>query len=158
MASETSMCTIDFVLSLLAPIVQPVPSLFVPLTHLALNADIHSRTLHYLLLYPLTTVILHVLLFLNARIASGPPRPVDWSSEVVLITGGAGGLGRVIAETYAIRGIDVAVADIADGSVERKKMIEGMGESVRYFQCDLGAWNSVMAMKKQILKEVCVLL
>ena len=40
----------------------------------------------------------------NKRIAYGLPRDVDWDDEVVVITGGANGLGKILAETYGMRG------------------------------------------------------
>lgn len=154
MASDAPMFTIDFVFSLLSPLIYPLPSLFAPLMHLALNADLYSRVLHYLLLYPLFTVLLQGLLYINERVAGGRPRPLDWSSEVVLITGGAGGLGKTVAETCAIRGLDVAVLDVLDDTEERRQVFEAMGGGVKYFQCDVGDWVSVLGVKQKILNDV----
>lgn len=53
---------------------------------------------------------------LNDRVTYGPRREVDWESEVVVITGGATGLGRCIAEMLLIgkRGVKVAVIDVKE--------------------------------------------
>lgn len=37
---------------------------------------------------------------------------IDWTEQIVLITGGADGLGRVIAETLAMKHITVVVLDV----------------------------------------------
>ena len=48
-----------------------------------------------------------------ARCASRKPSiPFDRSNEVVVITGGSGGLGSVLAKLLALEGIRVAVLDI----------------------------------------------
>ncbi|OAA65873.1 NAD(P)-binding domain protein [Niveomyces insectorum RCEF 264] len=38
----------------------------------------------------------------------------DWSKEIVLITGGSSGLGRLVVDEFARRGITVVVLDVRD--------------------------------------------
>lgn len=94
------------------------------------------------------------LLQLDARLASGPSRRLDWSGEVVVITGGAGGLGSLIAKEYGERGVNVAVLDIKEeGGVEAKEIC-ALGEHVRYYKCDVGMRGEVEAVKSRIETDV----
>ena len=74
-----------------------------------------------------------ILAYINQRIAYGPSREINWEKEVVVITGGCGGLGGCLAEIYALRGVAVAVIDIAVSKQDHGKEREG----VWYYQCDL---------------------
>ena len=66
-----------------------------------------------------------------------------------MITGGASGLGRCLAEIYALRGSAVAVIDIQDA--EAGDSIEG----VKYYQCDVGDVPAVEKAWAKITEEVC---
>ncbi|KAL8872015.1 MAG: hypothetical protein Q9174_002278 [Haloplaca sp. 1 TL-2023] len=68
----------------------------------------------------------HVLSSVNQRWAYGPPRKVRLLDEVVVITGGASGLGKCIAEVYSMKGVGVAVLDIGVGPKEKGER-EGLG-------------------------------
>ncbi|KAK2596236.1 hypothetical protein QQS21_006328 [Conoideocrella luteorostrata] len=74
----------------------------------------------------------------NQRIAYGLPREVDLSEEVIVITGGASGLGMLVAEVYGMRGASVAVLDV-------NEMENGEARGVTYYKCDVSD-------KKQIAK------
>lgn len=88
----------------------------------------------------------------NQRIAYGLPRQVDLGEEVVMITGGASGLGLLIAQIYGMRGVSVAVLDIKE--VEE---IEGWDElsGVEYYRCDVGNRKEVEMTARRIEKDVC---
>ncbi|RCI11930.1 hypothetical protein L249_4231 [Ophiocordyceps polyrhachis-furcata BCC 54312] len=66
----------------------------------------------------------------NQRLAHGPPRQVDLDEEVIVITGGASGLGMLIAEVYGMRGATVAVLDVND-------MEDGEARGVSCYRCDV---------------------
>lgn len=108
--------------------------------------------------YAIFLTILFVARVMNQRIAYGIPRAVDASREVVLVTGGAGGLGLTIAQMYAMRGVSVAVLDILDcASIDIENLFGG---EVMYLQCDVGDRAQVEDAKEQIEKEVrlCLLI
>lgn len=72
----------------------------------------------------------------------------------MLITGGASGLGLLIAQIYAMKGGAVGVLDIRDlGSVEAQE--EVLGEGVCYYRCDVGVRSQVEDVKMRVEKEVC---
>ncbi|KAJ5102949.1 short chain dehydrogenase/reductase family protein [Penicillium argentinense] len=54
----------------------------------------------------------------------------DWNREVVLLTGGSGGIGHKVAQMLGERGIKVAILDITPPT-------ETLPNSVRYFECDI---------------------
>lgn len=54
----------------------------------------------------------------------------DWNREVVVLTGGSGGIGRLVAQMLGDRGIKVAILDIAAPT-------NALPNSVRFFQCDI---------------------
>ena len=92
--------------------------------------------------------VCHILAPINQRIAFGKRRKVDWEQEVVVITGGARGLGRCLAEIYALRGATVGVLDV-------ERVDESWGvEGVRYWECDVGDVDAVGRVWAEIEKEV----
>ncbi|PKY04183.1 hydroxysteroid 17-beta dehydrogenase 11 [Aspergillus campestris IBT 28561] len=88
---------------------------------------------------------------INHRVAYGLPRPVDLTEEVVIVTGGASGLGQVIARMYAMRGASVAVLDIKPREEISDDEMSGGAE---YYCCDVGDRAMVEATVDQIEKEL----
>jgi hypothetical protein len=90
-----------------------------------------------------------ILGIVNERIAYGTPREIDLSDEVIVITGGVEGLGGLLAETYGMRGANVAVLDrkvVGDEEAEEK--------GVLYYECDVGDAKQVEAVAKEIVEDV----
>lgn len=78
-------------------------------------------------------------------------RTVQLGEEVVVVTGGASGLGLLIARIYGMRGVRVAVLDVREvGHVEGWE--EGVG--VEYYRCDIGERSEVEGTLKRIEMEV----
>ena len=84
---------------------------------------------------------------INSRLAFGLPREVDLSEEVIVITGGASGLGLLVAEVYGMRGATVAVLDV-------KEMENGEARGVTYYKCDVTDKEQVARVAGEIEKEV----
>lgn len=68
------------------------------------------------------------------------------------MTGGASGLGLLIARIYGLRGVAVAVLDVKDVA-ELEGWEEGSG--VEYYQCDIGSRKEVEVAMRRIKKDVC---
>lgn len=68
------------------------------------------------------------------------------------MTGGASGLGLLIARIYGLRGVAVAVLDVRDVA-EVEGWEEGSG--VEYYQCDIGSRREVEVAMGRIKKDVC---
>ena len=89
------------------------------------------------------------LQLVNARLAlGGMKRDFDWAEEVVVVTGGAGGLGLLLAEVYGMRGVTVAVLDVKDAPDG------GEARNVTFYKCDVGDREQVVAAAERIEKEV----
>lgn len=100
-------------------------------------------------LYALTLFGLERCSRLNHRLAHGAPREMAWGDEVVVVTGGASGLGRMLAMMYAARGVAVAVLDLVDVDGEMRDV------GVSAWICDVGSWESVDEVAGEIEKSVC---
>lgn len=84
---------------------------------------------------------------INQRIAHGLPRDVDLSEEVIVITGGASGLGMLVAEVYGMRGASVAVLDVND-------MENGEARGVTHYKCDVGDKKQVAKAAAEIERDL----
>lgn len=105
--------------------------------------------------YAILLTLLAVAKAVNQRIAYGLPRTVNLSEEVVVITGGASGLGLLIARVYGLRGVSVAVLDVKEvAEVDEWDEISG----VEYYQCDIGNRKEVERTARRIEKDVCLFL
>ncbi|KAF4950634.1 hypothetical protein FGADI_8038 [Fusarium gaditjirri] len=70
----------------------------------------------------------------------------DWKREVVLVTGGAGGIGGRIVKLFEEMGVKVVVLDVQPMSFEVC--------NVHHFQCDLRSPENVEAVAEKIRAEV----
>lgn len=73
----------------------------------------------------------------------------------MVITGGASGLGLLIAQMYGMRGASVAVLDIKDVLEDGRD--EVFGEGVLYISCDVAERTALESAKRRILQEVCLI-
>ena len=104
---------------------------------------------------------------MNHRVAYGRPREVRFGNEgrikqeaednergeeVVLITGGCNGLGRLLAEIFGLRGIGVAVLDIRKPEGGKDKVEEE--EGWRWYECDVGNWEDVERVRGEVERDV----
>ncbi|KAK3394300.1 hypothetical protein B0H63DRAFT_42428 [Podospora didyma] len=71
----------------------------------------------------------------------------DWSKEIVLITGGAGGIGGQVVQLLAERNVKVVVLDI-------QPLTYTAGSSVHYFKCDITSPKTIAAVAAEIRAKV----
>ena len=98
--------------------------------------------------------IVEILLYVNRRVSYGPARKVDWAEEVVVITGGGSGLGRVLMESLVMRGVKVAVLDTKIEDGESRELKEGAPGSLCWEVCDVGILEEVERAVGRVVKEV----
>lgn len=64
-----------------------------------------------------------------------------------MITGGASGLGLLVAEVYGMRGATVAVLDVRD-------LESGEARGVSHYKCDVGNREEVARVAVEIERDV----
>lgn len=71
----------------------------------------------------------------------------QWDKEIVLITGGAGGIGGDVVKMLEERGVKVVVLDVIPMSFETSSL-------VHYYKCDITSPALISAVAAKIRKEV----
>jgi NAD(P)-dependent dehydrogenase (short-subunit alcohol dehydrogenase family) len=66
-----------------------------------------------------------------------------WSREVVVVTGGSDGIGKIVVKLLAEKGIKVAVLDVQDLTYEAPSC-------VRFFKCDLTSPSAIASTASSI--------
>ncbi|PGH30622.1 hypothetical protein GX50_06616 [[Emmonsia] crescens] len=156
--------TLDLILRVLhRTILHPFIAWLIPLC-LRAQATPYSHTSFIVTTaYASLLSLLLLLNILSKRVAYGLPREVSLEDEVVVVAGGASGLGLLVAEIYGMRGVDVAVLDVQDVGVAGEGEWNGNGNgveeweeihSVRYFRCDVGNLAEVERVRERIQKEL----
>ncbi|KAF8481357.1 retinal short-chain dehydrogenase/reductase [Gautieria morchelliformis] len=74
------------------------------------------------------------------------PRRIDWGEQVVLITGGASGIGSIIARTLAVRNVTVVVLDI--------NPIETENYNIAYYNCDISKSDEVEEVANKVKEDI----
>jgi hypothetical protein len=163
--------TLDLILHVLSrSVFHPFICFLVPLCLRAQLTPYTHPAVVYSTLWACIVSAWWMLAIVNQRIAYGKPREVRFGSEgrngnedadedaeeVVLITGGCNGLGRLLAEIFGLRGIAVAVLDVREPEGGREKVEEE--EGWRWYQCDVGVWEDVERVKGEVERDVCICL
>lgn len=122
-------------------------ALLLPLAYRAQTYHYLSPPVIYSSIYFVIVTILFFWKFVNKRLAFGKKRGFDWTEEVVVITGGSSGLGLLIAETYGMRGVSVAILDVREPE-------GGEARNVSFYKCDVGDKKQVAAAAKEIERDL----
>jgi all-trans-retinol dehydrogenase (NAD+) len=67
----------------------------------------------------------------------------DWSKEVVVVTGGCGGIGKEVVKLLAASKVNVAIFDVQPLTYEAPS-------SVRYFQCDITSSSAIAKVATEV--------
>lgn len=142
--------TIDLLATVLArSVFHPYIAWLVPLCLRSLSYSYSHPHFQYTCIYAACITVFSLLRKLDKRLAWGPRRTLNWDEEVVVITGGAGGLGKVMAEMYGMRGVSVAVLDVLEPEDKSDTL-----EHVRFYKCDVSKIEEVQQAKVAIEKDV----
>ncbi|KUJ18682.1 NAD(P)-binding protein [Mollisia scopiformis] len=71
----------------------------------------------------------------------------DWDKEIVLITGGAGGIGGHVVKLLAEKGIKVVVLDVIPMTFETSS-------NVYYYNCDITSPSTISSVAAEVRKDV----
>jgi len=74
------------------------------------------------------------------------PKRLDWGEQIVVVTGGASGVGELLANTLAARNVTVVVLDVNPIVTEY--------DNIAYYKCDVSSWEEVQAVAKTIKEEI----
>jgi hypothetical protein len=89
---------------------------------------------------------------LNTRLGNGSTRPLVWSNQIAVITGGAGGLGWLIAKILELKGVEVVVWDVkAPEEWSEDQEDEG---GVKWMQVDVGDADAVEKAYGEVVRDV----
>ena len=82
--------------------------------------------------------------------------PIDLSNKVVVITGGSGALGRVMARTLSDAGADIAICYYRDEETARQLQneITAKGVQAAVVQADVTNQDSINAMRDVVSEEL----
>ncbi|CAD0115055.1 unnamed protein product [Aureobasidium uvarum] len=96
----------------------------------------------YTTLYSLST--------LNTRFGHGTSKPITWSEQTSVITGGAGGLGWLIAQILERKGATVVVWDIKPP----QGYAEDAEQGVKWYKVDVGQVEQVESAYAKVKEDV----
>lgn len=128
----------------------PFVAWMIPLCLRAQEYPMDCLSMRASIYYASALTLWYFLDVLNKQIAYAAARTVDLSEEVIVVTGGASGLGLLIAEVYGMRGATVAVLDV-------KQLESGEARGVTSYLCDVSDKAQVAKLASQIEKEVRIL-
>jgi hypothetical protein len=128
-------------------IFHPFFAWMMPLSLRAVTVPYEHISFQLAAVYASLLTLYYVLSAFNHKIAFGSSREVDLSEEVIVITGGAGGLGQLIADFYRMRGASVAILDVQEPLEEDESGIE-------FYKCDVGNGSEIREVAKRIRSEV----
>ncbi len=140
--------SVDLILKVLyVTFLHPFVAWMVPLCFRAETMEYTAMPMKVSIVYASLVTACWILSAINKRIAFGRPRYVDLEDEVIVITGGASGLGLLIAEVYGMRGASVAVLDV-------REMENGEARGVTYYKCDVADKAQVARVAAEIERDV----
>nr|POF15367.1 epidermal retinol dehydrogenase 2 [Quercus suber] len=146
--------TLDLLFQILRnSVFHPFITLLIPFCLRALGHPSTSSAYRYSIIYFLLVSALWLLAFLDDRLAYGAARVLDWQHEVVVITGGASGLGKILAQTYGMRGASVAVLDVQSPAEQEREADPALAD-VRFYRCDVGDAAAVERVKSLIDEDL----
>jgi hypothetical protein len=142
--------SIDLLLKVLnVTFLHPFVAWMMPLCMRAQAMGWHNPYIQVAIGYASLLTLLFFANVLNRQIAYTKPRKIKHADEVVVITGGASGLGLLIAEVYGMRGASVAVLDI-------NGLESGEARGVALYNCDVGDKEQVAKAALEIERDVCL--
>ncbi|KAG8860123.1 hypothetical protein FRB96_004146 [Tulasnella sp. 330] len=139
----------DLVIHVLSRTVfSPMFAVWVPIFYISQKFAWTSPTVIYSCIYFGVVATITMWRFLDSAWRNGTifRQKLDWGEQVVVITGGAGGIGGLLANTLAMRGVSVAVLDL--------KPFETENSNITSYKCDVSNWADVESVSAQIVEDL----
>ncbi len=91
----------------------------------------------------------------NPAGSAGPMSMFDLTDRVAVITGGSRGLGRSMAEAFALQGATVVIASRKGGACElaARQISESTGAETLGIQCHVGDWDACTALVEKVIER-----
>ncbi|KAG9686970.1 NAD(P)-binding protein, partial [Aureobasidium melanogenum] len=104
---------------------------------------------------PIVVVVWYTLLYattaLNTRLGHGKAKKVVWSEQIAVVTGGAGGLGWLVARLLQLKGAEVVVWDI---KAPEEWNEDDDDEGIKWYKVDVGDAEEVDAAYKKVQNDL----
>ncbi|KAF2096955.1 NAD(P)-binding protein [Rhizodiscina lignyota] len=126
----------------------PFISWIVPLSLISLGRSAYHPVVIGTCIFAVLVNAVHLFFYIDDAVAFPGSKEVDLGEEVVVITGGANGLGLSLAQMLGMNGATVIVLDID----KPKRDLEEV-RGVTFFQCDVGSQKEMEEVAKKIRKE-----
>ncbi|KAK7977472.1 hypothetical protein PG996_003527 [Apiospora saccharicola] len=140
--------TIDLLLKVLnVTIFHPFIAWLIPLCFRAEHMEFDAMPMRVTIAWAFCVTMVWMGNMMSHKIAYGMPREVDLSEDVIVITGGASGLGLLIAEVYGMRGATVAVLDKADLEATDAR-------GITYYKCDVSDKAQIAKVAAKIEEDL----
>jgi len=94
----------------------------------------------------LFTFVLWLARYLSVLWRNGSTKRIEWDDQVVLVTGGASGIGALLATTLALRSVSVVVLDT--------KKCHFDNDNIHPFVCDISDPIQIEAVHPKIISQV----
>ncbi|KAF8639862.1 hypothetical protein AX17_001117 [Amanita inopinata Kibby_2008] len=156
MASEPTMtldnCDIDLVVKVLShTFFSPFFLTLIPIFYLFQGVQPTDKLVLYPVIYNIFVstfwaVKWYSKLYRNQGSVFVSPEVLDWNEQVVLITGGASGVGKLLADTLATRNVNVVVLDI--------ELVQPENDNITFYKCDVSKWDEVKGVAERVFREV----
>ena len=146
--------SIDLILRVLrTTFFHPLLAWIYPLALRAQAFRMHMRPLQVAIAFALLVDLIWLLGRANVAARNGKfsragakDEPVE-EEDVVVVTGGSSGLGGLVAEIFALKGISVAILDV------QRPLLEG-NYAIEYYECDVSDVEAVKRVAQQIRDDV----
>ncbi|KAJ2898520.1 hypothetical protein IWW38_001360 [Coemansia aciculifera] len=101
-------------------------------------------------LLAVTNTVLPGISKLTSRILRGSNQPVQWTKEIVVVTGGSNGIGLELVKRLLRAGARVAILDVHPFPIDDARY----SDQWRYYNCDITKLDVVKATADQIRNEL----
>ena len=121
LCSSAAMITLDTLwllasFTLLSPIFAIPVAFLLPEHHLSYSIRwIYATTSIAIYAFPWLNNVLNNALWRRGAKRMLGAHKLDWSNQIVLVTGGASGIGQMLVEILAVKGVTVVVLDVVKG-------------------------------------------
>lgn len=119
----------------------------IPLSLISLGRSVHHSVVQASCVHAAVIDIITILFIIDERIAFGKSCAINLKEEVIVITGGANGLGLILAQMLGMKGASVAVLDVQEPAESEVK-------GVTFFKCDIADSKQIEAVERQIRKTL----